>query len=201
MRTIALLLAAACALPAAGLPGRIRAAIDASPVARTAFWGIRIVEVESGHAVFELNADHFFVPASNTKLFTTALGLARLGPDYRFRTTVLAGAAPDARGAVPWLRLVGGGDPNPSARAIPHRPGPITGDPLQAIEDLADQVAAKGVRSVDGDITGDDTAYVWEPFPDGWSVDDPVWEYGAPVSALTLNDNAFKLTILPSTRE
>ncbi|MFB3825485.1 MAG: D-alanyl-D-alanine carboxypeptidase/D-alanyl-D-alanine-endopeptidase [Bryobacteraceae bacterium] len=201
MRTLALLLAAAWALAAADLPERIRETIGASPVARTAFWGVRIVEVESGSTLCDLNSSHFFVPASNTKLFTTALGLARLGPDHRFRTTVLGGAAPDARGAVPWLRLVGGGDPNLSARAIPYRPGPVAGDPLQAIEDLADQIAAKGVRRVDGDITGDDTAYVWEPFPDGWSVDDPVWEYGAPVSALTLNDNAFSLTIRPGARE
>jgi D-alanyl-D-alanine carboxypeptidase/D-alanyl-D-alanine-endopeptidase (penicillin-binding protein 4) len=45
---------------------------------------------------------------------------------------------------------------------------------------------------------GDDTAYVLEPYPEGWAVDDPVWEYGAPVSALTLNDNAFTLYTTPA---
>ena len=62
------------------------------------------------------------------------------------------------------LRLVGGGDPNLSARPIPYRTGPITGDPLAALEDLADQVAARGVKRIEGDIVGDDTWYVWEPY-------------------------------------
>jgi D-alanyl-D-alanine carboxypeptidase/D-alanyl-D-alanine-endopeptidase (penicillin-binding protein 4) len=192
----------ACAVAAHGaeLSGRIQAVLDASPVARNAFWGIRIVDLDSGSVLYDMNADRFFVPASNTKLFTTALGLIRLGPDYRYRTTVLSEAPPDAAGAVPNLRLVGGGDPNLSARAIPYRTGPITGDPLQAIEGLADQLVARGVRRVNGDIIGDDTAYVWAPFPDGWSIDDPLWEYGAPVSALTLNDNAFTLAIRPGER-
>ena len=184
----------------AGLPERIQAAIDASAVARSAFWGIRIADLESGRVRFDLNADRLFVPASNTKLFTAALGLARLGPEHRFETTVVAVRAPDASGSVPGLRLVGGGDPNLSARAIPYRTGPVTGDPLAAIDELAAQVAARGVRRVDGDVTGDDTAYVWTAYPDGWAADDPIWEYGAPVSALTVNDNAFSLHIRPGAR-
>ena len=44
---------------------------------------------------------------------------------------------------------------------------------------------------------GDDSAYVWTPYPEGWAVNDPVWEYGAPVSALSINDNKFSLNIEP----
>ena len=73
----------------------------------------------AGRLSSKLNADHFFVPASNTKLFTTALALKRLGPDYTFRTTVRM----DAGGSI---RLVGGGDPNLSNRAIPYRMGQPT---------------------------------------------------------------------------
>ncbi|MBM3768850.1 MAG: D-alanyl-D-alanine carboxypeptidase/D-alanyl-D-alanine-endopeptidase, partial [Acidobacteria bacterium] len=39
--------------------------------------------------------------------------------------------------------------------------------------------------------------FVWDPFPNGWSIDDPLFEYGAPVSALTLHDNSVKLTVAP----
>jgi D-alanyl-D-alanine carboxypeptidase/D-alanyl-D-alanine-endopeptidase (penicillin-binding protein 4) len=126
--------------------------------------------------------------------------LSRLGAGHRFYTTVLSDREPDGAGTVRGLRLVGGGDPNLSARAIPYRTGPITGDPLAAFDDLAAQVAARGVRRVNGDIVGDDTAYVWAPFPEGWAADDPIWEYGAPVSALTVNDNAFSLSIRPGER-
>ena len=47
---------------------------------------------------------------------------------------------------------------------------------------------------------GDDSAYVWDPYPSGWAEDDATWEYGAPVSALTLNDNAFTLRVQPGLR-
>src|SRR5262249_38524032 len=36
-----------------------------------------------------------------------------------------------------------------------------------------------------------------EPYPDEWGVGDALWEYGAPVSALTINDNALLLRVLP----
>jgi len=35
-----------------------------------------------------VNPDHNFVPASNAKLFTTALALTRLGPDHTFETRI-----------------------------------------------------------------------------------------------------------------
>ena len=188
-------------LAAAGPAARIRAFLHTSPVARSSFVGIRILDLNRNRLVFEHNANRLFLPASNAKLFTTALALMRLGPDYRFQTFVLADRLPDANGCVDSLRLVGGGDPNLSGRAIPYRADAPAGNPLAAIEDLASQVAARGVRCVHGDIIGDDTAYVWEPYPDGWSVDDPLWDYGAAVSSLSINDSTLSVTVLPGARE
>jgi D-alanyl-D-alanine carboxypeptidase/D-alanyl-D-alanine-endopeptidase (penicillin-binding protein 4) len=200
-RAVTLLLFASTVV-AQPLAGRIDHLFAQSPIARTAFWGIQVTDIAAGRTLYELNANRFFVPASNTKLFTTSLALTRLGPDFTFQTRVLAGAAPDADGRIAGnVRLAGGGDPNLSARAIPYRVGPITGDPLAALGDLADQVAARGVRRIDGDVVGDDSWYVWEPFGNGWSIDDPIYDYGAPVSALTVNDNAFTLSVLPGAEE
>jgi len=188
-------------LAAAGLPEKIDRALDSSPAARAAFWGIQVVNLAAGKTLYRHNADHFFVPASNTKLFTVALALTRLGPDFTFTTRVLA-APPDADGVIPGdLVLVGGGDPNLSARAIPYRVGPATGNPLAAIEELADQVAAHGVKRIAGAIAGDDTWYVWEPYAAGWGIEDPKSDDGAPVSALTVNDNAIALSVRPAERE
>ncbi len=163
-----------------------------------AFWGAKAVDLESGETLYERNADHFFVPASNTKLFSTALALVKLGPDHRFQTVVRSVAEPVSDGILRSdLVLVGGGDPTLSARVIPYRKGPITGDPVAALDGLAAQLASRGLRRVEGDVVGDDTAYVWDPYPSGWAVQDAVWEYGAPVSALSFNDNALTLTIRP----
>ena len=198
MKFLLTLAFAAAQLAAAGLPENIQRLLDSNPAARTAFWGIQVVDLASGKVVYELNPDHYFVPASNTKLFTTALALSRLGPGYTFITSVLAAAAPDSAGRVAGpLRLIGGGDPNLSARAIPYRTGPITGNALEAIEELADQIVARGVRRVDGGIIGDDTRYVWQPYAAGWGIDDPQSDDGPPISALTIVDNALTLSVRP----
>jgi len=187
---------------AASLAESIERLISSSPVARTAFWGIRVVDLESGRTLYEINPDRYFVPASNTKLFTTALALERLGAAYTFETRVLAAAPPDSEGRISGpLRLVGGGDPNLSGRVLPYRMKAPAGDPLAAIESLADQIAARGVMRVDGGIVGDDTRYVWEPYPDGWGIEDPESDDGPPISALTLNDNVQTIAVRPGARE
>ncbi|MGA2115966.1 MAG: D-alanyl-D-alanine carboxypeptidase/D-alanyl-D-alanine-endopeptidase [Bryobacteraceae bacterium] len=195
---MALLVYLAPALSAADLSSRIDKALADSPAA---FWGIEIRDLKTGEVVYSQNQNKFFVPASNTKLFTVALALDRLGPDYTFDTRVVADAGPDRSGCIAGdLRLVGGGDPDLSARTIPYAPGPATGNPLAAIEDLADQAVTHGVQCVRGAIVGDDARYVWEPYGESWSIGDPQFEYGAPVSALTVNDNAFVLRVRPGPR-
>ncbi len=184
---------------AQSLQRRVETLIRSTPASQRAFWAVKVVDPERGRTLVSINSDRFFRPASNTKLFSTAFALARLGPDHTMQTVVTASAGPDDSGRIDGdLILVGGGDPALSGRAIPYVHKGNAGDPLSAISDLADQVAARGVRSVDGDIVGDDTAFEWEPYPEGWTLDDSLWLYGAPVSALAVNDNAVKLTLKPA---
>ena len=191
----------AAQLAAAPLAQEITRLLDASPAARTALWGIEISDIASGKILYAQNARRFFVPASNTKLFTTALALARLGPGFRFQTRVFSDTQPDEAGRVAGaLRLVGGGDPNLSGRAVPYRMGATHGNPLAAIEELADQVVARGIRHVDGGIVGDDSWYTWEPYAKGWAIEDAESDDGPPVSALTINDNSLTITVRPGVR-
>lgn len=155
-----------------------------------AFWGLKAVSLTTGKTLVEINSGRFFVPASNTKLFSTALALLRLGPGYRFLTIV--------RQEGNDLALIGGGDPAIAARKYPYDKDEPQGDALAGIRQLAEQIAASGIRSVAGDVIGDDTAWPYDPYPGGWSQDDALFEYGAPVSALTVNDNAFRITLTPS---
>jgi len=184
--------------PSQELKDSISALLDGSNPAARAFWGIQVVDLSSGQTLFEHNPARFFIPASNTKLFTTALGLTRLGPGFRFRTAIVADQPPDSNGRIAGdIYLIGGGDPNLSGRTIPYRVGAPAGDPLQAVEKLADLLVTRGIRRIDGRVVGDDSAYPWDPYPDGWSMDDGVWEYGAPVSALTVNDGVISVRIRP----
>lgn len=43
----------------------------------------------------------------------------------------------------------------------------------------------------------DDSYFVREPFAPGWSVDDLMWTYGAPPSALAINDNILFVNVQP----
>ncbi len=177
-------------------------AILSQPHLARAHWGIHVVELESGKTIYSLNPDELFLPASNAKLFTTAAALAAAGPDYRFLTTVeTAGRIDDNGRLLGDLVIVGRGDPNISGRVLPYalktERAPL---PTQALEEMADQVAARGVKIVDGDVIGDDTFYSPERYAPGWAQDDLQWLDGAPVSALTFNDNVVFVDIQPGVR-
>ncbi len=101
-------------------------------------------------------------------------------------------------GASRRLALVGGGDPNLSSRQLPYHPKlEFRKDRLEPMRELASQVAAAGVTAIEGDIVGDASRYVWDPYPPGWSLEDVSWGYGAPVSALAYNDNKVEVLIRP----
>ena len=172
---------------------RILAASDA----QRGSWGIQVVELATGKLLYQRDADHLFIPASNMKMFTTAAALEKLGPDYIFHTTVESDAAPDAQGRVWDLYLVGRGDPNLGVRTFPYTYHGRQQPADKSLAELADQVKARGVREVVGKLVADDSYFVWEPFAPNWAADDLDWGYGAPVSALAFNDNLLTLHVKP----
>jgi serine-type D-Ala-D-Ala carboxypeptidase/endopeptidase (penicillin-binding protein 4) len=166
------------------------------------FWGIEITSLDGGKVLYASNPDKLFTPASNTKLFTTAAALALIGPDYKFRTTLETNGSLDKYGRLTGdLVLVGRGDPNLSGRELPYSMHTEReADPSRVLEKLADELVQKGVKYVDGDIVADDSYFAFERYGEGWSQDDLVWPDGAPVSALTINDNVIFVNILPGAR-
>jgi serine-type D-Ala-D-Ala carboxypeptidase/endopeptidase (penicillin-binding protein 4) len=162
-------------------------------------WGLLIVDAQTGETLFEKNADSYFVPASNMKLFTTALALAKLGPDYKFHTTLETRGTISADGKLAGdLVLVGRGDPNLSNRKFPYElKEEFDGPPEKALAELADALVARGVKEISGDVVGDDSFFPRERYPNGWEIDDMVWEYGAAISAIVVDDNTVAVTLVP----
>ena len=162
-------------------------------------WGLLIEDAESGETLFEQNADKYFVPASNMKLFTTALALSKLGPEYRFHTTLETRGTISNDGVLSGdVALVGRGDPNLSNRKFPYElKEEFDGPPQKALVELADALVAKGIKEISGDIIGDDSYFPRERYPNGWEIDDMVWEYGAAISAIVVDDNTVALTLMP----
>lgn len=192
--------------PCASLSKTIAGLLD-EPTAARAHWGIAVVGMD-GAPIYSLNEGQLFQPASNAKLFTTSAAVALLGLEKTFETRVVARGALDAGTLAGDLVLVGGGDANLSGRVLPYvapgaRPkseGAPDVDPLRYLAELADQVVAKGLKVVKGDVVGDDTYFAWEPYAANWAADDLAWGYGAPVSALSVNDNQIKITIAPGAK-
>jgi D-alanyl-D-alanine carboxypeptidase/D-alanyl-D-alanine-endopeptidase (penicillin-binding protein 4) len=165
--------------------------IITQPRFATTRWGVLIESLDRPRVLFSHEADQLFTPASNMKLYTTAAALVRLGPDYRFRTSVYAPAKPDEQGVVHGeVILYGRGDPNLSTRASNN--GTLT--PLTL---LADQLWQAGVREIRGHLVGDESYFSGPPLGVGWEWDDLQWSYGAEVSALTVDDNTIELLVLP----
>ena len=165
-------------------------------------WGVLVTDAATGEVLYSRNADGYFMPASNAKLFTTALALATLGPDYRVRTTVASSGTIDANGVLNGdLVLIGRGDANLSNRKFPYdKKEERDGPPEKVLAEFADAVAARGVKEVTGDVIADDSMFQHEQFPSGWLVDDILWSYGAAVSAIAVNDNTFTLEVRPASR-
>jgi D-alanyl-D-alanine carboxypeptidase/D-alanyl-D-alanine-endopeptidase (penicillin-binding protein 4) len=177
---------------------RVAAALGEQHAAKAA-WGIIVVDQTTGETLYERNADLYFAPASNAKLYTSAFALATLGPGYNFRTTIESAAPPDATGRVHGdIVFVGRGDPDLSNRKFPYvQKAERDGIPEKVIAELADGVAAKGVKQVDGDIVADDSYFAYDPYPEGWTVGDLYFSFGAPISAIDLDDNTLTVAVQP----
>jgi serine-type D-Ala-D-Ala carboxypeptidase/endopeptidase (penicillin-binding protein 4) len=165
------LLFAVCAA-AADKPKELQKRVDeilSQPDVARGFWGIEVVSLDSGKTLFSDNADKLFTPASNTKLFTTAAALALIGPEYKFLTTVETKGTVDKYGRLNGdLVLVGRGDPNLSGRTLPYSLRTERNlTPVHVLESLADQIAAKGVKVIDGDVVGDDTYFAFQRYGEG----------------------------------
>jgi len=199
-----MLLAGVAATAQAQTPDSLDARIQ-KVVARPEFahsnFGIEFYDLETGKVIYALNAEKLFVPASTTKLLTEGTVLAKLGPDYRFHTSLYRTGPIDKHGTLKGnLILVASGDPNLSNRIQADGTlafmdedhsynGPaLPGDPLAVIKDFAAQVAAKGIRKIEGGVYVDASL-----MPDG----EHEGGTGVTMSSIMVNDNILDLSLTP----
>jgi D-alanyl-D-alanine carboxypeptidase/D-alanyl-D-alanine-endopeptidase (penicillin-binding protein 4) len=114
---------------------------------------IVILDLASGVVLHDDSGATELVPASNTKLFTTAAALDTLGDDHRLETRLVARGTVDANGTlVGDLVLESGEDFTWSMRDDKH-PGTI-------VDELVARAYATGLRRVDGQARAAGTFFV-----------------------------------------
>jgi len=154
----------------------------ADPALARAHVGLVVQVAETGEVLFRREAERRFVPASNTKLVTAAVGLHELGAAYRWRTRLLAEGALRNGTLEGDLWVVGSGDPSVTRIELGR---------------WAAAVAAAGIRRIAGDVVGDDRAFDGPQWSAGWMWDDLYTGWSAGVSGLQLWPNAVRARLVP----
>ncbi len=139
----------------------------------------------TGPHPYSENSDVLFIPASNTKLFTTAAALENLGPDYRFETRLdWHRVRKKGQDKITDLNLVASGDPSWGLSEL--------GETLRSrIDLLVAGLKSQGVTEIEGPIrfVSDDIRWDRLNYPTGWENDDAVSCYGALAQAFDMNRN------------
>ena len=176
-------------VPDPALAELIDRALDQSDV-RAARWGVFVMSLNDGRVLYSRDADKPFTPASNMKIYTTAVALDLLGADYRWRTSIYANKQPDLNGVIAGdLTLYGRGAPDLISKSKGDAP---------SLAKLADQLYQSGVREIRGQIIGDNSYFRGELFGVGWQWNDIQWYFGAEPSALSIDENSIEVTIAPA---
>ena len=179
------------------LEHRLSELVDAPPFNR-ATWGIYVVD-DRGRVLYQRNADHFSVPASNTKLVVTAAAAVLLAADYRVTTSLYVNGRVDGGVLSGDLILYGRGDPTWSARCFSVdtlAPGACDST-FTAIDAIADSVRARGIRRITGKLVGDGSFFEPTLLHASWNAWDLTWWYAAPVSGLGFHDNSVDFHVAP----
>lgn len=146
-----------------------------------------LVATPEGETLVSIAPDQRFIPASNTKIFTTVLAYSQLPLLEQTAKGTAVRLEPGADGVADVI-LHGRGDPQLSS---------ADGCTADCLRTLADAVAARTRRV--RNIVGDDSWFPDERWSPGMSWNNIQSRYGTGVSALTIDDNELAVTISPAT--
>lgn len=149
--------------------------------------GLYIKDLKADTVVFEHNAKKCMVPASITKLLTSATAMSLLGNDYVFETKVyLTGSSDGKNGWNGDIVIKASGDPTIDSEYFPQNPS--------IIKEITQALKAKGISRIKGEIVLErvNEAHQYQEGPlDTWNIDDVCWAYGCGIFDFNWGDNFF----------
>ncbi|HLL23028.1 MAG TPA: D-alanyl-D-alanine carboxypeptidase/D-alanyl-D-alanine-endopeptidase [Kofleriaceae bacterium] len=166
------------------LVDRLAATVSSRPALATARIGYQFVDLRTNALLSARDGDKPFNLASNVKILTGAAALAGLGGGFRWRTAVYGETEPDDTGTIAGdLYVRGRGDPTLS---------------VAALQQLAHDVAARGVRNIEGKLVLDAGYFDKDVEPPHFT-EQPKERaaFRAPVASFGVNRSAVTLTVMP----
>lgn len=125
--------------------------------------------------IFQVNHSMSMIPASNTKLFTTAVALSNLGGDFKISTKIFTDDFNIEDGVINGnLYIKGFGNSTFSQYDL---------------EQMVQEIKFKGIVKITGNIIGDDTYFDDVYKRDDWIADEIANVKLPPISALTVDRN------------
>ena len=177
------------------------------PAYNGATWAMQVVDLDTGRVIYDLNSSSQVFIASVRKLFSTGNALDVLGAQHTHVTPVYKQGTVDASGALNGnLIMVASGDLTMGGRANPDGTIAITAfdhneadglgnavlstpDPLAGFNAIAAQVAAAGIKTVNGDVVIDDRLFDAFPYRE---------EEGFDVTPMLVNDDVVDISFSSS---
>ena len=171
-----------------------------------ASWSLRVVDLDTGEVIYDLKPNVLAFTGSVRKLYSVGLALNELGAEHRFKTPVYRRGDVSLDGTLTGdLILVAKGDLTMGGRNTPQGTVAFTSfdhteanslgsailtepDPLAGIDELAERVAASGIKTVEGDVIIDDRLFDLFRVPNG----------NVLITPIIINDNLVDVTIIPT---
>lgn len=187
------------------IPDEILAIMN-KPRYADAIWSLRVIDLDTGELIYNLEPNLVLLTGSLRKSFSSGLALNRLGTDMQFRTPVHRNGIVDNDGILQGdLILVADGDLTFGGRVTPQDTIQFTNfdhvdanalggailtpqDPLTGLNDLAQQILDLGIKEINGDIIID--ARLFEEFL--------VPNNNRLISPIIVNENLIDVTIIPT---
>lgn len=147
-----------------------------------------VYSLKTKDLLYSRNEYKSLMPASTMKILTTAVALEQLGHDFTFTTTVFLDGIIKSNGEyIGNVIIRGAGDPSMSSYFTP--------DPMAMVYQWVHVFDSLGIKSIRGNIIGDNSYFDDAPLGNGWSWDDIPFSFSAEISALSFNDNKVDMTI------
>ncbi|AMP93988.1 D-alanyl-D-alanine carboxypeptidase/D-alanyl-D-alanine-endopeptidase [Legionella pneumophila] len=184
------------------LPNDINKVMN-KPIYKNAIWGLRVVDLDTGNVLLNLNSTKLFYIGSVRKIFSVGELLDERGADYQSLTTVHYDGIVRNGNLSGNLVLIASGDLTMGGRTLPdghvaiteydHNEANSLGNAvitqtnlLAGYQNLAKQVYKTGIHSISGDIVIDDRLF--DPFNFRSEFD---------VTPIFINDDVVDVVILP----